>query len=72
MNSLVLSFHAGHHLSQNIVLLLHPGVVRTDMGGFDSPLDIATSVEGIADVLEQRRGEQNPLFVVYSNQIIPW
>ena len=72
LNSLVLSFHARHQPSQKTVLLLHPGVVRTDMGGADAPLDIATSVKGIADVLEQRWGEQHPLFVDYRNQIIPW
>lgn len=72
LNSLVLSFHARHHPSQKTVLLLHPGVVRTDMGGADAPLDIATRVKGHADVLEQRWGEQHPLFVDYNNQIIPW
>jgi len=72
LNSLVLSFHARHADSDHTILLLHPGVVRTAMGGPNAPLDIQTSVTGLADVIEQRWGEQHPLFVDYRNQIIPW
>jgi hypothetical protein len=54
------------------VLALHPGVVRTSMGGPNAPLDIETSVKGVADVIEQRWGSGGQAFVDYRNEIIPW
>ncbi len=72
LNSLVLSFSARHSDANVTVLLLHPGVVQTDMGGANAPLDIATSVTGLANVMEQRWGQKKPAFVDYQNKEIPW
>ena len=44
LNSLIRSFRARNAQRDLTVLALHPGVVRTAMGGPDAPLDIATSV----------------------------
>jgi NAD(P)-dependent dehydrogenase (short-subunit alcohol dehydrogenase family) len=54
------------------VLLLHPGWVRTDMGGPDAPLDVATSVRGLADVLEARAGRPGDAFLDYTGNEIGW
>jgi hypothetical protein len=51
---------------------MHPGVVRTSMGGPTAPLDIETSVRGVADVIKVRWGSGQVVFVDYRNEIIPW
>ena len=72
LNSLVRSFCARHPELDATVLIMHPGVVRTAMGGTDAPLDIETSVAGVADVIEQRWGSGGHAYVDYRNEIIPW
>lgn len=72
LNSLVRSFRARHGKVDVTVLALHPGVVRTSMGGPSAPLDIETSVKGVADVIETRWGSGGTAFVDYRNQIVPW
>ena len=72
LNSLARSFRARHADRDLTILLLHPGVVRTRMGGEDAPLDIETSVNGVADVIEQRWGTGGITFVDYRGEIVPW
>lgn len=72
LNSLIRSFRASHVGNDVTVLALHPGVVRTSMGGPTAPLDIGTSVRGVADVIEARWGSSGLAFVDYRNRIIPW
>ena len=72
LNSLVRSFRARHAQADITVLALHPGVVRTSMGGPRAPLDIETSVRSVADVLAARWGTGGQAFVGYRNEIIPW
>jgi len=72
LNSLIRSFRARHAQADFTVLALHPGVVRTSMGGPSAPLDIDTSVRGVADVIATRWGTGGQAFVDYRNEIIPW
>ncbi len=72
LNSLIRSFCARHPDLDATVLAMHPGVVRTAMGGPDAPLDIETSITGIANVIEQRWGSGGHAFVDYQNATIPW
>lgn len=54
------------------VLSVHPGWVATDMGGAQADLDVATSVSGIADMLERRRGKPGSAFLDYRGAELPW
>jgi NAD(P)-dependent dehydrogenase (short-subunit alcohol dehydrogenase family) len=72
LNSLIRSFSARHAGDDVTVLAMHPGVVRTSMGGPTAPLDIETSVRGVADVIAARWGSGQGVFVDHRNEIIPW
>lgn len=54
------------------VLTLHPGWVGTDMGGAGADLDVPTSVRGLADVIEARRGKSGSAFLDYSGAELAW
>jgi len=54
------------------VLSLHPGWVRTDMGGSGADLDVETSVHGLVDVILARRGTPGSAFLDYSGAELPW
>ena len=72
LNSLIRSFRARHTRRDCTVLALHPGVVRTGMGGPTAPLDIETSVKGVANVIAARWGNGGQAFVDYRNETVPW
>jgi len=54
------------------VLSLHPGWVRTDMGGESAPLDVATSARGLVEVMIGRAGSRTHAYLDYSGAEIPW
>lgn len=54
------------------VLLLHPGWVRTRMGGNDAPLTAAESVTGMRGLLERFDLSQSGRFLRYDGSEIPW
>ena len=73
LNSLVKSFVLGLDEKKKItVLTVHPGWVRTDMGGDDAPLDVATSARGMVDQLEKHAGKGGLSFIDYQGVELPW
>ena len=54
------------------VLILHPGWVRTDMGGDEATLSPEESVTGMQRVIEGFRAEQSGTFLDYTGKSLPW
>jgi NAD(P)-dependent dehydrogenase (short-subunit alcohol dehydrogenase family) len=54
------------------VLSLHPGWVRTDMGGASAPVTVEVSARGLVDVIEKAQGSQRHAFIDYTGKEIAW
>jgi len=54
------------------VLAIHPGWVRTDMGGPSAPVGVEESVRGVVDVIEGRAGTLRHGFVDYRGVELAW
>lgn len=72
LNSLTRSFVATMPCQDITVLNIHPGWVRTSIGGATADIDVETSVTGIADILEAKAGTGGQHFVDYKGNAIPW
>jgi NAD(P)-dependent dehydrogenase (short-subunit alcohol dehydrogenase family) len=55
-----------------LCLLLHPGWVRTRMGGREAPLDIASSVAGMRRVVAAAAPARSGSFFDFEGREIPW
>ena len=72
LNTLMRSFAARRKGDSRTLLCVHPGWVKTDMGGSSAPLDVETSTHGIADALARRQGKPGLAFIDYRGETIPW
>jgi len=54
------------------VLMLHPGWVRTDMGGSNAKLDIDTSVRKMLDVINSLDMSKTGAFLNYEGKKLEW
>lgn len=54
------------------VILLHPGWVRTDMGGPNGLIDVEESVSGMRKVIAGAGPAQSGRFYDYAGKEIPW
>ncbi|XP_076755912.1 SDR family oxidoreductase sniffer isoform X1 [Xylocopa sonorina] len=55
-----------------LVTCLHPGWVRTDLGGSNAPMDVDTSVSNILNTLSSLSEKHTGCFVQYDGKILPW
>jgi len=55
-----------------IVLALHPGWVRTDMGGSDADIDVETSVHGLIKVIARAKPADSGLYFDYTGKKLGW
>ena len=73
LNSMTRGFYnAGLGGRKVTVLSLHPGWVRTDMGGPSAAVGIEESVKGLADVLAAQQGTHGHRFLDYRGETIAW
>jgi len=54
------------------VLILHPGWVRTDMGGPNGLIDVEESVSGMRKVIANFSLADSGSFVKYDGSALPW
>jgi NAD(P)-dependent dehydrogenase (short-subunit alcohol dehydrogenase family) len=72
LNSLARGFHAKDARPRSVkVLTLHPGWVRTDMGGAAATLSVAESVKGLVDVIERHRSLDHR-FLDFAGSTLAW
>lgn len=55
-----------------IILNMHPGWVRTDMGGSKAPLSKKISVRGMIDVIKKVKEQDSGKFINYDGAELPW
>ncbi|XP_015177609.1 PREDICTED: C-factor [Polistes dominula] len=55
-----------------LVICLHPGWVRTDMGGNNAPMDIDTSISNILNVMKMLSDKHTGSFLQYDGTTLPW
>jgi NAD(P)-dependent dehydrogenase (short-subunit alcohol dehydrogenase family) len=54
------------------MISLHPGWVRTDMGGEAAAVSVEDSAAGIVQVIDKQRGVHKHLFLDYTGKELPW
>lgn len=55
-----------------VCIVLHPGWVRTDMGGPDAPLNVRESVRGLRSVIDNLSPADNGTFLTHTGDRMPW
>ena len=72
LNTLMRSFAARQAGAGRSLALVAPGWVRTDMGGPDATLDVATSTAGILASLAGLKGRPGLHYLDYQGRTLPW
>jgi NAD(P)-dependent dehydrogenase (short-subunit alcohol dehydrogenase family) len=72
LNSMTSSFVTQLGESSLTVLSLHPGWVKTDMGGEGADIDVETSTRGLIDQVNAFVGKGGHHFINYRGETIPW
>ncbi len=72
LNSFTRSFATRHKDKGVAVLSLHPGWVRTDMGGAGADIDVETSTKGLVKVIERAGADRKDGFFNYKGETLPW
>ncbi len=57
---------------QIAVAALHPGWVKTDMGGTGAEVDVGVSVSGLREVIAALTPEHTGVFLDYRGNTLPW
>ncbi len=55
-----------------IAVVIHPGWVKTDMGGQGAPITVTESAEGIISVMDGLTADDHGKFLTWDGRIHPW
>lgn len=55
-----------------LVACMHPGWVKTDMGGNNAPMDIDTSTNDMIKTIQTLTAQQNGSFLQHDGKVLPW
>ena len=55
-----------------VVVTMHPGWVRTDMGGAQAPLTVEKATESMLHTIDALTSEQSGHFLSYDGRNLPW
>lgn len=73
LNSMINSFLVVEAQRPDLcVLAMHPGWVKTDMGGENAEIDVLTSTRGIVEQIEAQRGNAGLRFINYKGESLTW
>lgn len=72
LNHMTRTFVAGLGETRLTVLSMHPGWVKTDMGGDQAPLDVETSTRGMLEQVTQAIGQGGHRYLDYQGNPLPW
>lgn len=72
LNSMTNTFVTQLGEQRPTVLSMHPGWVKTAMGGDNAPLDVETSTRGLVEQLNAYAGRGGHHFIDYRGEVIAW
>lgn len=72
LNSMVNTFNSQLPEPRPTLLSMHPGWVKTDMGGEDAEIDVLTSTSGMLAQLQAWAGKGGHHFINYRGDVLPW
>ena len=72
LNQLMRSYATRYADDGRTKLLIDPGHNRTQLGGFDAPLDPRESIPAVVDVLEAQAGAPGLQFLDRHGKTVPW
>lgn len=72
LNSMTNTFISQLGEDRPTVLTLHPGWVKTEMGGDQAEIDVSTSTRGLIAQVNAYAGKGGHYFIDYTGKTIPW
>lgn len=72
LNSMINSFVTELQRPDLCVLAMHPGWVKTDMGGENAEIDVLTSTRGMVEQVKAQAGQGGLRFINYKGEALTW
>ncbi|QCI14757.1 SDR family oxidoreductase [Pseudomonas putida] len=72
LNSMINSFVTELARPDLCVLAMHPGWVKTDMGGENAEIDVLTSTRGMLEQIKAQAGQGGLRFINYKGEALTW